>query len=107
MNFPENQDPWPEYPDLRKAIAHSDALVTIADRAGRRGLNAVATRVLDRLSAFPPWLIYLCVTALRGARVEVVQGCPGSAKTDLVAMTFLFMDCFTDLNMICSNQQND
>ena len=66
----------------------------------------MATRVLKPLSAFPSYLTMLAITALRGGRVQLVEGPPGSAKTALVAMAYVFLSTFTDIDTICTSQQN-
>ena len=91
---------------LGSVLAKSQALQQIHKRAGTKGVQAVATRILKPLSAFPSYLTMLATTALRGGRVQLVEGPPGSAKTALVAMAYVFLSTFSDIDIICTSQQN-
>ena len=81
-------------------------LECIHHNAGRKGLRALSSRVFRDLAAFPAYLICTAQDVLQGARVQFLEGLPGSAKTDLVAFMYLWEFCFTDLRMIVSSQQN-
>eukprot|EP00972_Heterocapsa_arctica_P103315 15224041-Heterocapsa_arctica.AAC.1 len=43
----------------------------------------------------------------KGGRVQIVNGCPGAAKTDLMCVASIWIYTFTDLRIGFVNQQNN
>ena len=82
------------------------ALRHIAEVAGPVGVKAVATRILPTLANFPAFLSACARDVLRGGRVCFVEGPPGAAKTDLVAIFCLWLFSFSELSIIVTNLQN-
>eukprot|EP00972_Heterocapsa_arctica_P091935 13558052-Heterocapsa_arctica.AAC.1 len=50
---------------------------------GEKCAREVVSRVIKPLSLFPPFLLCLIRDVYEGGRVQIVNGCPGAAKTDL------------------------